>query len=341
MVISIYEKEKIKRLKEKNIVIETIYYNLNNNKNDVFVRSTDGKMNDTINYKAIKEKRFFLNDKCILVEKNFDSKFLYNIENYTDENELISCPNCGNNGKVSELVDGCPYCRTIFNFGMNDTNNSKKQLVYKLDLKNDIKIFYVVFVAHILFFSLIFWHIKVPIVLALAYSFIIALFFSPILSLIITIIRLIKSQKNNPYYGLEHYKNIIWKISRDEKIFYNNFKAELMIKLYEQNDLIDFEIIDYSNIEFLSEDELIITCKVREIYYNSKISISENTYKVKNHHNDINCIKKNDKVIECRGCGASIDITQKKCNYCDRINDFKNEWVIESMEKISTNNCAL
>ena len=334
MVISIYEKEKLKRLNEKHIVIETLYYNPNNSKGDIFVRSTDGKMNDTINYKAIKEKKYFLNDECILVEKNFDSNFLYNIENYTDENELISCPNCGNKGKAIELIDGCPYCRTIFNFGMNDINNSKKQLVYKFHLKDNVRIFLGIQIANMLFLSLILCLNKMPIVFALVFSFISSLFFSFILSIIIIIIKSVKSQKDNPYYGYEQDKNIIWKISRDEKIFYNNFKAELMIKLYEQKDLIDFEIIDYSNIEFLSEDELIITCKIKEIYYNSKIDIFENTYKIKVYHNDANNINEYKEVMKCRGCGASIAITQKKCNYCERINDFNNEWIIESMEKI-------
>lgn len=335
MVISIYEKEKLKRLNEKNIIIETIYYNPNNSKGDIFVRATDGKMNDTIKYKAIKEKKYFLNDECILVEKNFDSNFLYNIENYTDENELICCPNCGNKGKAIELVDGCPYCRTIFNFGMNDINNSKKQLVYKFHLKDNIKIFLGIQIAIMLLMLLMLCIIKTPIIFALAFSFIISLLISPFISITIIIIISLKNQKNNSYYGYEQDKNVIWKISRNEEIFYNNFKAELMIKLYEKKDLIDFEIIDYSNIDFLSEDELIITCKIKEIYYNSKIDTCENIYKIKTHHNDINNIKEDSGVVKCRGCGASIAITQKKCNYCERINDFNNEWIIESMEKIS------
>ena len=108
-----------------------------------------------------------------------------------------------------------------------------------------------------------------------------------------------------------------------------------MLKLYEKSDLIDFEIVDYLNIEFLSEDELIITCKVKEIYYDSKIHTCENTYKIKVYHNDVNYIKDNNKIIKCLTCGASLDITQKKCKYCGRINDINNEWIIELIEKIS------
>lgn len=306
--------KKNKRLKEKNIVIEILHYNPNNSKGDIFVRSTDGKMNDSIRAKAIKEKRYFLNGKCIFVEKNFDSNFVYNIENYTDDNELIKCPNCGNEGKISEVIDGCPYCRTIFNFGINDINNSKKQLVYKFHLKDDIKIFFRVQFVSMLILLLILCIIKMPIMDALVFSFVISLLFSVALWIIIMDIILAKRQKNISYCGYDQYVNIIWKLSRDEKIFYNNFKAELMIKLYEQKDLIDFEIIDYCNIDFLSEDELIITCKVRKIYYNSKIQVCENIYKSRVHHNNVSYTKEDNKVIECFTCGASLNITQKNAS---------------------------
>ena len=324
MIISVYEKEKMKRLQEKNIVIETIYYNPNNNKGDIFVRATDGKMNDVIKNKAIKEKKYFLNDVCLLVLKDFDSNFLYNIENYTDANELVTCPNCGHKEKIAELIDGCPYCRTIFNFGINDVNNSKKTLLYNFHFKYNFKIFLTVLIINTF---LTFLFIK-----DLIFTFLFAFNFSFILSLIIICIMAIKKQKKNSNYGYEQYENIRWKISRDEKKFYNNFKAELMIKLYEQKDLIDFEIIDYLDVEFLSEDEIVIKCKVREVYYNNKINTSENIYKIKVNYNDIK--KKDDKVINCLGCGAPIYITQKKCDYCKRINDSNNEWIIETIEKI-------
>ena len=130
MVISVYEKEKLDRLKDKKIVIETIYYNPNTSSDEVYVRSTDGKMNDTIKYKAIKEKRYFLKDECIFIEKNFDKNTLYNIVNYDNEDEIIECTNCGHSGKKIDLIDGCPYCKTIFNFGANAVNHTKKQFEY-------------------------------------------------------------------------------------------------------------------------------------------------------------------------------------------------------------------
>ena len=100
MITSVYEKKKIKRLNEKNLVIETLYYNPNANVEHIYVRTTDGKRNEEIYLRPIKEKRYFLNNECIFVDNNFNKDCLYTIKNYEDENEKISCPNCGNEGKV-------------------------------------------------------------------------------------------------------------------------------------------------------------------------------------------------------------------------------------------------
>ena len=60
--------------------------------------------------------------------------------------------------------------------------------------------------------------------------------------------------------------------------------------------------------------ELIIICKLKEIYYDSKIHTSVNTYKIKVYYNDVNYIKNNNKIVKCLTCGASLDITQKNAS---------------------------
>lgn len=328
MLISVYEKEKLKRLEEKKLIEETIYYNPNNSSDEVFVRSSDGKMCDEIYRKAIKEKRYFQDDECVFVEKNFDKNILYNIVNYNDENEIIECRNCGNSGAVRDFINGCQYCRTVFNFGINDIYSVKKQFISQIHFKRDIMVY--LFITIITYLILLFlpfesdsfnWWSLIPA------AFIISI--SP--SLIINIFISVLKQKNNSDYGLEKYAAVKWKIKKDEKVFYNNFKAELMIKLYEKVDLIDFEIIDYLNVDFLSEDEIIVTCKIRELYYKDKMIVSEEVYKVKMHYNNKAC--KSNNVINCLSCGNTIDITQEKCSYCGRINDSKNEWIMDSIEK--------
>lgn len=329
MVISVYEKEKLDRLKDKKIVIETIYYNPNTSSDEVYVRSTDGKMNDTIKYKAIKEKRYFLKDECIFVEKNFDKNTLYNIVNYDNEDEIIECTNCGHSGKIIDLIDGCPYCKTIFNFGANDINHTKKQFEYQFHSKDNRLIMIKTYIFNALISFIFFLIIKMNIIDALMFAIAISFFFSTMPITFMVILNNLKGQNENPNYGYEIYENVMWKSSKNEQIFYNNLKAELMIKLYEQENLIDFEILDYLNIDFISEEEIIITCKVREVYYTSKISSYDNIYKIKLHYNHI----KNKGATNCLGCGKSIDISHKKCDYCKRINDSNNEWIMDNIEK--------
>ncbi len=72
--IPVSEKLHFNRLNSKNIVIEEIYKNDND---EILVRSTDGLRNDTIiNCKRI-EKRYFHNEQGIYIKKNFDKDAKY------------------------------------------------------------------------------------------------------------------------------------------------------------------------------------------------------------------------------------------------------------------------
>ena len=110
-----------------------------------------------------------------------------------------------------------------------------------------------------------------------------------------------------------------WKSTKDKTVFYNNLKAELMIKFYEKEDLVDFEINSYEKLDFLSDDEIKVICKIKETYFKDEIYIIENMYEITLHYNNIKT-NDEDNIVYCVGCGKSINITQTKCNFCGRIN---------------------
>lgn len=153
MVTSIYEKEKLKRLAKNNLAIETLYYNPNQSHSDTFVRTTDNKMNDNIICKAIQEKRYFLNDQLIHREQRFNPLFLHTIYSYDKDDEIIQCPNCGAKSKAIDLIDGCNYCGTNFNLGLNSGSVAKKQKIWAFDL---IENFEELFFKGILLFTVLF-----------------------------------------------------------------------------------------------------------------------------------------------------------------------------------------
>ena len=266
MLASVYERKKLKRLEEKGIVIETLYYNVNQTKGKIYTRATDGKILDNVTDKAIKEKRYFKNDGCIYREDNFNPRIHYTIKTYQNEDEDIKCPNCGNRGKVKDFIDNCPYCNTNFNFGISDTNGSireKRNKMYKALSKKD--------------------------------------------------------QKN------------FWKSEKNEKTFYNDLYKEIVSYLYCQKDLIDFDILDYNELEFINETEIGISCNIRKITYQDKIKTEKRNLIIKMKYQDSNKKDENYKVINCSNCGASIDISKKECIHCGKIININNEWIAEKI----------
>lgn len=326
MVISVYEKLQMKRLKEKDIVIESIYINPLRPNGYPYIRTTDGKVLNNIRNFPLKEKRYFHNNEFIYKDDKFDDEILYNIETFEDENEIITCPNCGNEGKVIDLMDGCPYCRSVFNFGISDKIIGKRKIVKGIDLW-----FY--FKLYLLWLPLEFFIMGILCSVFVEEASLVLLLGNIILFLILIII--IRKHKLKEKLKYEYYKGIEWKSSKNERNFYNNLYLELLIDLFETKDLIDFEIVNYEKINFISDNEIIIYCLIRKIFYTDKIIVTNSTYEIKLNYNDrkIDVNDNNYKLVKCLGCGSSIDVSADKCNYCHRINDTNNEWIIESIKK--------
>ena len=112
---SVIEKLHKERLEEKNIVIEDMF----SRHGEILVRSTDGQRNDNVVNCPRIEKRYFHNNEFIYSEKKFDKNATYTFYFGNDEDPL-SCPNCGYKGKVKDFNDGCPFCKTYFkhNYGL-------------------------------------------------------------------------------------------------------------------------------------------------------------------------------------------------------------------------------
>lgn len=220
-----------------------------------------------------------MNNECIFVDNNFNKDCLYTIKNYEDENEKISCPNCGNEGKVSEFIDGCPYCKTIFNFGINNTNNSKNRLSYKYNSNGYYKYYLIIYLITTIILAIFFSLFTDSFISALFISS----FFSPIPALIINV-KLMEKMGIIPIVAYDESEDTNWKSTKDKTVFYNNLKAELMIKFYEKEDLVDFEINSYEKLDFLSDEEIKVICKIKETYFKDEIYILENIYEITLHY---------------------------------------------------------
>ena len=327
MLASVYERKKLKRLEEKGIVIETLYYNVNQTKGKIYTRATDGKILDNVTDKAIKEKRYFKNDGCIYREDNFNPRIHYTIKTYQNEDEDIKCPNCGNRGKVKDFIDNCPYCNTNFNFGISDTNGSIREKIYTITSPK----FWILYILSVIISTIImtqlfnkevFIFVLIPLIITILMFFLIG-------SLVIGVIR---EKRNKMYKALskKDQKNF-WKSEKNEKTFYNDLYKEIVSYLYCQKDLIDFDILDYNELEFINETEIGISCNIRKITYQDKIKTEKRKLIIKMKYQDSNKKDENYKVINCSNCGASIDISKKECIHCGKIININNEWIAEKI----------
>jgi len=329
MIASIYERKKLKRLEEKGIVIETLYYNVNQSNGKTYVRATDGKMLDDITDKAIKEKRYFKNGECIYRENNFNPRIHYTIKTYQNEDEDIKCPNCGNRGKAKNFIDNCPYCNTNFNFGISNTNRSSREKIQNITSPK----FWVLYALSVIISTILFKLLFNKKVFA---STVILLIITMLMLFLIgtLIIGIIREKRNKMYKTLskQDQKNI-WKSEKNEKTFYNDLYKEIVSYLYCQKDLIDFDILDYNGIEFINETEIRTSCDIRKVTYQNEIKSERKQLNIKMKYQESNKIDENYKTINCSNCGASIDISKKECNHCEKIININNEWIMEEIKE--------
>ena len=121
-----------KKLKQYGITIKIKYIV----GHKILERRTDNKDNDDIKAGIICEKEYFINNKPVHIEKNFDSRIEYTYISQDEEKKETTCPNCGMEGKLIDFIDGCPYCKTNYNMEYNDKDLGSKYH-YDLVLKNN------------------------------------------------------------------------------------------------------------------------------------------------------------------------------------------------------------
>ncbi len=105
MITEVKQKE---RLKKYSINIKTKY----KSNDKILERNTDNSKNDNIINGIRLSKIYYQKGQILKKENIFDSRILYTYE-FSDE--IITCRNCGMQGRASEFKDGCTYCQTYYN----------------------------------------------------------------------------------------------------------------------------------------------------------------------------------------------------------------------------------
>ena len=324
------------KLKKNGINIKTKYIV----GNQILERNTDNSKNDNINKGIRCGKEYYYLNKLTHKEKIFDSRIEYTFISNNEEDDY-KCGNCGFSGKVKDFVDGCPYCDTNYNIDYSIKDLGSK---YHYDLVLKSTKYRVVTGIIDLIVSLIisFIFIKITGRTFNIYDISKVFLYGLILSLILYyffymmdayfILGPIKEYKKK----INNKQRDFWNRTKiDKKSFYNNLNFEIRDKYYNNSEIIDYDILDFNEFNDYEKNGkyyVEVSADVRIVTFNNgKISSKyiTDTYVMYKNNEELLELKDGINYIKCHNCGASINVLNSKCDYCDTVINNIQEWIME------------
>lgn len=334
LISETYQKEKLKRY---GINIRTKYIV----GNKILERNTNDSVNDNIERGIRCQKEYYIDNKLAHKEKLFDSRIEYTYIMDNNINEEYECPNCGMKSPLKDFIDGCPYCKTYYNMDYSEKDLGSKYH-YDRVLKSNIYRVITLIVDIIISIIISFIFIKLTSRTFNNYDIIKIFIYGIILSLILyyffyiadayIILSPIKKFKDK-----ENKKQIeFWQRTKiNKKTFFNNLNYEIRKKYYSKENIIDYDILDYTNFKDYEVNGVLyvdVTADLRTVTYENKklkSKIITQIYTMKQNKNTLLNLGTKENIIRCANCGASIDVTKGKCEYCHSEIKYLQEWILE------------
>lgn len=341
----ISERNHEKRLSDYKINIKTKY----SDGNVIVEKNTDNSKNDELTKGIRVEKDYFINNKLIKRLYGFDPRIEYSYINSQELGTDFDCPNCRMITHISEKIESCPFCGSHLNLDYKNKNMGSKT-TYDLAIVNKKYIIYALITAIVIatIISFVFFYntgrtyniydIGKTVAIGLVAALILFFAFYMIDSLIVLLPIKLKKDKIN------RSDEKVWKDLDDRQIsyvtFYNNLHYELDKHFYveSKSNIIDYDVIDYYNFKLVEDASslyLSMDIIIREVMYEKdKIKVKTEFLKATFKRNNKPVIKTDDgkiHMINCHNCGASIDVTSDKCNYCDTPNNYNQEWYLSKI----------
>lgn len=334
LISETYQKEKLKRY---GINIRTKYIV----GNKILERNTNDTVNDNIERGIRCQKEYYIDNKLAHKEKLFDSRIEYTYIMDNNINEEYECPNCGMKSPLKDFIDGCPYCKTYYNMDYSEKDLGSKYH-YDRVLKSNIYRVITLIVDIIISIIISFIFIKLTSRTFNNYDIIKIFIYGIILSLILyyffyiadayIILSPIKKYKDK-----ENKKQIeFWQRTKiNKKTFFNNLNYEIRKKYYSKENIIDYDILDYTNFKDYEVNGVLyvdVTADLRIVTYENKklkSKIITQTYTMQQNKNTLLNLGTKENIIRCANCGASIDVTKGKCEYCHSEIKYLQEWILE------------
>ena len=335
----VVEEKQEERLKKLGINMKTKF----RDDDKLLERNTDHSKMDNIRNGIIIEKDYYKDGILLKKENMFDSRITYSYE--WENQEEITCKNCGKMGKREEFIEGCPYCNTAFNMEYQKKELGSK-LYYDLTVKSrkyvittyiiDLIVSFFMASTYILNTSRTFYlfdmlKIVLGTILISLLLFYVFFYFDAIL-----ILPSIKRKKEKENKKQEEFWKSLKATEEDKTKLFNNIHYSLRQYYYSEKEknVVDFDIIDYNSYRIDKKDENLfieVSLEIRIVRYEDnklKSKIENNTYRF-GKVSDSQELKGGENQIKCPNCGASIKMVEESCKYCGTKTPPYGSWYLE------------
>lgn len=312
----------------------------------ILERNSDNSHNDNISSGVVIEKDYYLDNKLLHKSFNFDPRIEYQFLFETDQ-KTIKCPNCGNEEKVEKFLDGCPYCGTHYNMDFTDKELSTKYHVDNV-MKDNKYIAIAAIISLILSLIIMFFYIRATgrtfniydiskvIIYGIFLGAILFFIFYTIDAYIVTLpVLLYKNRENQKQ--LDFWQKMD-NLGINRKNFFNNLNHELEKVFYNEEtnqNIIDYDIIDYLSYEDSKDKDGLLNVKVRVLlrtvqFQNKTIKEQrvERNFTLKRVNNYSTKLEEAINIKKCPNCGAALDLSKDECEYCGTKNNHLQEWYL-------------
>lgn len=324
------------KLKKFNINIKTKYIV----HDKILERNTNNSYNDDIKSGIRCKKEYYIGDRLLKIENQFDSRIEYTF--IANEDKEFVCVNCGLHTNLSEFVDGCPYCGTYYNLDYTEKDLGSKYHYDRVLRTNTYRV--ITGIVDLVFSLLVtYYFIKFTSRTFNVYDISKIFIYGFILSVVLyyffylidgyIVLKPIKLYKD----GQKQKQVEFWNRTKiDKKKFFNNLNYEIGRKYFNDIDVIDYDILDYdeftdsyiNNVMYVKVKAYVrvvkfVNGKLKSMYitdtYNMK-RMNENVFEMKNGTN----------FVKCNNCGASVDVVKEKCDYCGTKISPLQEWILNN-----------
>lgn len=299
---------------------------------------------DDVKDGIILEKSYYKNNVLLKKLYNFDSRVVYSFVLGDGINDKSTCPNCGYEDKVKNFIDGCPYCGTNYNIDYLDKKLGNKEYYDRIIHSNFYKVVTLVIdliisflISYIYIFSTsrtfnVFDISKIVVFGLVLGLFLYYVFYYIDAYVVLLPIKIYKDRQNDKQIKFWEKMN---SLGIDKKSFFNNFNYELQRYYFDnENNIIDYDIVDYLNFDEFVNDKKIevdVVVRIRLVrFIRDRIKVrNENVnFKLRKIEADVSKLKELVNIIDCPGCGHSLDVVEKSCNYCGTKFNYLQEWYL-------------